>query len=127
RGCSARPTRCGTGERSGSPDAKLPIDRHRAAANIAGAARERKEGGRGSVVEGDRGAAARKRQAKRISRISEAMAMTSPAISYWERDSRKNTTPMAVSISTMDTEYTTPMVASFRCFITKTQPNAVEA
>jgi len=27
----------------------------------------------------------------------------------------------------MDTEYRTPMVASFRCFITNTQPNAVEA
>jgi hypothetical protein len=29
--------------------------------------------------------------------------------------------------SPIDTQYTTPIVASFRCLITNTHPNAVEA
>ena len=53
--------------------------------------------------------------------------MARPAISALLSDSWKKTTPTAVSSSTIETEYTTLTVASFRCFITKTQPNAVDA
>jgi hypothetical protein len=35
--------------------------------------------------------------------------------------------PMAVRRTIIDTEYTTPTVASLGCFITNTQPKAVEA
>jgi hypothetical protein len=44
------------------------------------------------------------RHANRISRISEAMAMTRPAISWGESGSRNTVTPMHVSIRIIDTE-----------------------
>jgi hypothetical protein len=43
-------------------------------------------------------------QAKRTSKTSEAIAITSPAISYPESGSRKTATPMAVSKRIIETE-----------------------
>ena len=75
---------------------------------------------------GARDAATVRLQPNLTSRTNDAMARTRPNPSRRLSGSRNTNTPSPVRSRIIDMEYTTLTVASLRCRITNTQPNAVD-